>query len=545
MMKTENTKTKSEVDEYILFDQFGKGKHSVAIRTNNCVIYTRVSTKEQADNNMSLETQRKFCEQFAIKNGYTIMGCFGGTYESAKTDERKEFNRMLSYVRKSKEKISHIIVYSVDRFSRSGANAIYIKEQLRHQGIFIMAVTQPTDTGTSSGSLQQNIQFIFSEYDNQLRREKCMAGTNKALQRGEWCAGAPIGYDEIIVNGKREIVINEKGKLLRRAFLWKANEAISSEEVKKRLASLGLHLTHQRVSEILHNPFYCGLMAHNALEGKLVKGKYEKLISEEIFLKVNDIQKKNHHGFTHNQENENAPLKVFLKCDHCGTSLSGYIVKQKNIWYYKCRNKGCCNNKSAKQLHNVFDGILSSMMLNPERYDLLKEQMVRTYNRQNKENEENATLLKRQYEEIDHKLERLEERYVNEEMTQEMFLKYQEKYKKERLEIYQRMQKAGNRASNLEEIVNTVLDYARNLPETWGDSKYIGKQKLQFLAFPQGIRYSKKTDGVRTFEINPTFLWITQKQQESGQEKSGIPLLNMDYAALVAETRFELVTFGL
>jgi predicted site-specific integrase-resolvase len=66
-----------------------------------CVIYTRVSSKEQADTNMSLDTQRKYCERFAQKNGYTIIGYFGDTYESAKTDERREFNKILALVKKS------------------------------------------------------------------------------------------------------------------------------------------------------------------------------------------------------------------------------------------------------------------------------------------------------------------------------------------------------------------------------------------------------------------------------------------------------------
>jgi DNA invertase Pin-like site-specific DNA recombinase len=251
------------MSQFELFEQFGKGKKTEKVKTGNCVIYTRVSTKEQADNNMSLATQRKACEQFAIKNDYTIMGYFGGTYESARTDERKEFNNMLSFVKKSREKISYIIVYSVDRFSRSGANAIYIAEQLRKQGVVVLSVSQPTDASTANGSLQQNIQFIFSEYDNQLRREKCMTGIKEALLRGEWCHAAPIGYEQKKVNGKRTWVVNAQGELLRKAFMWKATEKISNEEAKERLNRLGLKVSHQQMSSIFRNPFYCGLMAHN------------------------------------------------------------------------------------------------------------------------------------------------------------------------------------------------------------------------------------------------------------------------------------------
>ena len=75
-------------NDLLFFESFAKGKKVQKFKGSNCVIYTRVSTKEQADNNMSLETQRKHCEQFAIKNQYQIRGYFGGTYESAKTDEQ-------------------------------------------------------------------------------------------------------------------------------------------------------------------------------------------------------------------------------------------------------------------------------------------------------------------------------------------------------------------------------------------------------------------------------------------------------------------------
>ncbi|MCB0430789.1 MAG: recombinase family protein [Flavobacteriales bacterium] len=472
-----------------LLGRFAKGSRSAAVRSNNCVIYTRVSSKEQAENNMSLDTQRKACEQFAMRSQYTIMGYFGGTYESAKTDERQEFNRMLHFVKKSREKIAWIIVYSVDRFSRSGANAIYLKEQLKKQGILILAVTQPTDATTASGSLQQNIQFIFSEYDNELRREKCMAGVKEALLRGEWCNAIPTGYDRVTVNGQRKIVVNDQGKLLRKAFLWKANQGISNEEARGRLAAMGLKLSHQRISSIFRNPFYCGWMAHNALEGKLVEGNHEKLISKEVFLKVNNIQNLNPHGYKHKNENDHIPLKIFLQCDHCGTSMVGYIVRKKKIWYYKCRKKGCANNKSAKALHLTFENILSSLTLDPKHAPLLREQMIRTYTRLNRENEEATALLQRQLDEIEGRMERLEERYVTEEITQELFVKYREKFSRERVQIVRRLQQPDIGSSNLEIYVDAALHFAENLRQVWVSGTFAEKQRLQYLLFPQGLRY--------------------------------------------------------
>lgn len=526
----------------LLFEKFAKGTHKVRALTGNCVIYTRVSTKEQADNNMSLETQKKACEQFAKKNNYTTLGCFGGTYESAKTDERKEFNRMLQFVKKSREKISHIIVYSVDRFSRSGGNAIYITEQLKKQGVMVMAVTQPTDTTTPSGSLQQNIQFIFSEYDNQLRKEKCMAGVKEALLRGEWCHHAPMGYDELNINGERKIVVNAQGKLLRKAFVWKA-EGIGAEEIRRKLAAMGLKLYPQKIAYILRNPFYCGFMAHDALEGKLVEGKHEKLISKELFLKVNEIISQRTQGYTVKHENNNLPLKNFLKCGHCDANMPGYIVRKKKLWYYKCRKRGCSNNKSAKELHDIFKAILDRIKLDEQYKELLKEQLIRTYNKHNKVNVKNTAQITQHLNEVTAKLERLEERYVLEEISQEMFLKFQAKFKQEAIEIRKKLEKSSVQVSNLDRCVDTVLGYTANLHELWDSEGYKERQRLQYLLFPKGIYYNKRTNECRTTELKSPFLWMIQQSQALSGNKVGIPELNLRYSDLVVPKGVEPLTF--
>jgi site-specific DNA recombinase len=116
-----------------LLKQFAKGQkeQKKSSSVQNCVIYTRVSSKEQADTNQSLEWQKKYCLEYAMKNNLSIQGYFGGTYESAKSDERKEFTRMLKFVKGCREKISFILVYSLDRFSRTGDSAIFISSELK------------------------------------------------------------------------------------------------------------------------------------------------------------------------------------------------------------------------------------------------------------------------------------------------------------------------------------------------------------------------------------------------------------------------------
>jgi len=121
------------------FQNFGKRNKEKIISNNRSVIYTRVSDIKQQDNT-SLESQKIYCTEYAQKQNFEICGYYGGTYASAKTDDREAFQKMLSDVKR--KKISNIIVYSIDRFSRAGASAIATVEQLNRKGINVISVTQ-------------------------------------------------------------------------------------------------------------------------------------------------------------------------------------------------------------------------------------------------------------------------------------------------------------------------------------------------------------------------------------------------------------------
>ena len=517
-----------------LFSAFGKGKAATKAATSNCVIYTRVSTKEQADNNMSLETQKKACVQFAQKQGFQIMGHFGGTYESAKTDERKQFNSMLTFVRKAKEKVAAIIVYSVDRFSRSGGNAIYITEQLKKQGIIVYAVTQPTDATTASGSLQQNIQFIFSEYDNQLRREKCMAGMKEKLLSGGWMGRPPFGYDIVLREGNKEMVLNNKGRLIRKAFNWRA-QGMSNEDVVAKLAANGWKTCNQRVSAFLRNPFYCGLVSHSALEGKVVEGRQEKAVSQELFLAVNGLLEKNHHGYRQKPENEEIPLKRFLKCAVCGQYLRAYKAKKNQEYYYKCNTKGCTCNKRADQLHQVFEEMLGYFCVatDEDLRELLFTQMAATYNRLNADKAAEQEELTKQRGSIIQRMERLEERYVLEEIDRQIFTKYKEKFATELQETDGKLAKCGSKVSNLQSVLQKALEMAPKLASLWASGDYGTRQRLQFLVFPDGICYDRKKDECRTQRVNSIFSCIAVGARLSADRKSGEFNNDIEFPALV------------
>ncbi|MCU0431806.1 MAG: recombinase family protein, partial [Cytophagaceae bacterium] len=499
-------KSENQIQINNLLKKFAKEDASKnKTKTNNCVIYTRVSTKEQADNNLSLQTQRKACELFAEKNNLKVVSYFGGTYESAKSDERDEFKRMISFVKKSSEQVSYIIVYSVDRFSRSGANAIYIASNLKKEGVSVMAVTQPTDSNTASGTLQQNIQFIFSEYDNQMRREKCMAGTKEKLLTGEWCGRQPFGYDSININGVRKIVVNEKGKLVRKAFEWKANEGIPNTEIQARLKSMGLKIHKQLLTRIFNNPFYCGLISHNFLDGELIEGSHDPLVSKELFLKANNMSMSSHNGWKVTPENDNLPLKRFLKCEKCGSSFRGYLVKRKNIHYYKCGKTGCCVNENAGRLHEMFEGLLAKFELNVTYIGVVRAVLKEALDAYYEANRGAVNGLKARVTELGNNLSSLKERYALGKVDDEIFQEFSTKYKEQLKEAEKELSQLLLTPSNLDSTVDKALEIAINLRSLWRKSSYCAKQKLQYLLFPQGVRFSKDLQGCRTVKVHKVF----------------------------------------
>ena len=475
-----------------LFKIFGKGKKKIRIETNECVVYTRVSGSKQLDG-LSLEVQLKGAKEYIEKHDLNAREFFGGTFESASTDERKEFKRMIEYLKKTKYKISKILVYSLERFSRN-ENVLWLSSQLRKQGIEIVSVTQPIDTNNPSGIMQQKMLFIFGEFDNQLRRQKSMAGIKEHLLQGIWVTGPPIGYDTIKHNRERKIVANDLGMVIKKMFYWKAKERMPNVEIQTRLKNMGYNWCLRKIGDIFSNPFYCGKMVHKALEGEVVNGNHEKIVSEAIFLEANNIIAEKKLGLQTKKERPEIALKRFMRCASCKQPMRGYIANEWNVPYYKCNTPGCKNNRNANKVNGKFSEMLSSYTINPDYLPLIKEQLYLTFQEHNASLQENEEAINRKIREVKEKLERLEERFILEELNGELYNKYKSKFEKEMEEI--EVQKANNKIemSKLEDYIAVSLDFTNNLREMWSLGDYTQRQELQNALFSGGILYDRQKD---------------------------------------------------
>jgi len=496
------------------FKIFGRGKKQILSETNECVIYTRVSGAKQMDG-LSLEVQIKAAKEYVEKNKLIVRETFGGTYESAASDERKEFQRMIKYLKTTKHKVSKILVYSLERFSRN-ENSIWLSSQLRKLGIEVISITQPIDTSNPAGIMQQKMLFIFGEFDNQLRRQKSMAGIKEHLLRGEWCNRPPIGYDIVVHNKERRIVVNETGQIIKKMFYWKTKERLQNIEIQKRLESYGLKYNLRKIGEILTNPFYCGRIAHKALEGEVVEGKQEKLISEAVFLDANNIMAEKKSGLQTKKERPEIALKRFVRCCKCNERMRGYFANQWNIPYYKCQTPGCKNNRNANHVNAQFENMLKGFTINDEYMPLIKEQLFITFQEHNASLQETENAINRQLTDIDVKLERLEERFILEELSAELYHKYKTRFEKDKEDLRSQMMQNQIEMSKLDEYIAFSLSCCKSLSEMWASGNYLQRQELQNALFEGGIIYDRQKDECRSTGDNEFVTAIAKLSKSFG-----------------------------
>jgi site-specific DNA recombinase len=527
-------------------NKYAKGKKTPAIESQqkNCVIYTRVSSKEQMDNNQSLEWQKKFCYEYALKQQFLIKGYFGGTYESAKSDARKEFNRMLKFVKASKEKITHILVYSLDRFSRTGDSAIYIASELKKTGVTILAVTQPIDTNSHAGSLQQNIQFIFSKYDNDLRRQKTVDGMKEKLLRGEWLGHCPTGYayDPSSSGRCQKINITKDGPAVRQAFEWKL-QGFNNREICRKLKLLGLEISFQVLTRMFQNPFYCGYLSHNLLEGQIVKGNHVSLVSEELFHKVNGLKVRG--GYYQKKENECLPLKGFVREHKTGAPFTGYLVKKKGLYYYKANKIGVKLNRSMAIMHEKFKELLKMFTLDNDWKDAFKELLKHTFEKINTGRTDVKKNLACELKDIQAKIDSLEKRYAFGEISPEIFGKFSGDLYAEKKRISEELEKLDQELSNPENLINFATSIATKLSPAWLSGDFGQKRRLQNLLFPDGLTYDPQIEHYRTTRVNSVFAVIPRLSRDSGVQNKNTPENFSEVSSLVAGDGFEPTTFGL
>jgi len=139
----------------------------------NCIIYCRVSTKEQAEKGYSLEAQRNDCIKFALNNEYEVDKVFIERGESAKTQDRTQLAKMIKHSVINKKKLSALIIWKYDRLARNLSDQTELVKHFGMLNIRVLSVTENNEDNPTD-KLRRNIFSALTQYENDIKSKRTM-----------------------------------------------------------------------------------------------------------------------------------------------------------------------------------------------------------------------------------------------------------------------------------------------------------------------------------------------------------------------------------
>lgn len=536
------------------FKQFAKATVASVVLNDDVWLYTRISTKDQFSNR-SLQNQLEAGKEFSLTNSYNLTETFGGTYESASGDfTRKEFQKLIAKVKKSRKRPFAILIFKMSRFSRTGGKAIALATELVEElGVHLIEVSSSKSTLTERGKLEIYDRLLKAREENLERLEITLPGMKRLLENGYRLGSSPRGYDHYgprvkdltRLSAEQKLVINQDGELLKKAWKWK-RKGVKDTEILRQLRELGMKISRQQISAMWRNPFYCGVIVSSLLDGEVVEGNHKGLVSKKDFLYINKMleQKKTSNYQTSTlKENENLPLNKFVKSALDDTyAFTGYCVKSKGLYYYKNNKPKSRENISAKKLHKKFVAMLQNYELSPELTDTYKEVLNYTFDSVFAVEKDKHEAAKKQLEDLNKKIARLEERFVFEEISKDQYERFRAKLNDQKAQISFTNK---NLNSNREIIINQALSLSQNLSKIWESGSLAIKKAIQNMVFPNGIVLDVKNDLTRTNSVNAIFQLISTISSDCEDKKKRQTDKNINLSRLVAGAGLEPTTFGL
>ena len=195
----------------------------------NAVIYARYSSERQ--NEQSIESQLRVCNEYAQCNGLTIIDSYIDKAMTGTNDNRPSFQRMLSDAEKSKA-WEIVLVYAIDRFGRNSIEIAVNKQKLKKNGKTLISATQRTSenidgTKNLDGILLENVYIGLAEYYSAELSQKVSRGLQENRNKGLFTGGrVPFGYRVI----DRKVLIDEnQASVILEMFNMYANGAMAKD----------------------------------------------------------------------------------------------------------------------------------------------------------------------------------------------------------------------------------------------------------------------------------------------------------------------------
>jgi site-specific DNA recombinase len=264
-----------------------------------CAIYTRKSSEEGLEQSFnSLHAQREACEAYILSQRHEGWQLLPARYDdggfSGGTMERPALVRLLEDI--AAKRVDTVVVYKVDRLTRSLADFAKIVEQFDKQGISFVSVTQQFNTTTSMGRLTLNVLLSFAQFEREVTGERIRDKIAASKRKGMWMGGVvPLGYE---LRDRQLSIQPEEAERVQQIFRAYLEQGCVSKlrtyleqqgiRSKKRIsrngrASGGAVFSRGALYQMLQNRIYLGEITHN---NKSFPGQQPAIIEQGLWDRV-------------------------------------------------------------------------------------------------------------------------------------------------------------------------------------------------------------------------------------------------------------------
>ncbi len=309
-------------------------------QTRRCAIYTRVSTDQGLEQDFnSLDAQREACEAYIksqVSEGWILArGRYDDGGYSGGSLERPALQELLEAVRANKLDI--IVVYKVDRLTRSLADFAKLVELFDARGVSFVSVTQAFNTTTSMGRLTLNVLLSFAQFEREVTGERIRDKIAASKKKGIWVGGVlPLGYD---LKDRKLVTIPEEAAIVRLIFerylalgsMLALLADLRERGIRTRVRKLstgrvigGVFFTKGPLAHLLKNRMYLGELNHR---GQSYPAEHAPIVDREIFAAVQARLAQNLAAYRRTRSPSNAALLGTIFDDKGNLMTPSYAVK--------------------------------------------------------------------------------------------------------------------------------------------------------------------------------------------------------------------------
>ena len=491
----------------------------------NAVIYIRVSDQSQIDNN-SLETQLKTCQTYASNNNYAIVEVFREEGVSAKhIQSRPEMRRLLEFCTIKKNRISAVIMYKMDRWSRNVEEGLLAESLLAKYGVVVIPATEITEQNPI-GKAVRTILMTMGQLDNELKGERVKDNMQTMFRNGYWCWKPRIGYKRPYKTkeeskGKSIIIDKRLGEIIKAVFIKAAETQTSKNSLANYANSLGFkeiygkEMDGRTIGRIICDTFYYGYMYVRKWK-EYSWGKYEPIIRQDVWERANINVFGRMKKYKH-QDNALYPLKGILSCSSCSRPMTSSNPKGtiKHYLYYECHNAKCEKNQriGLDLAHKEFINLLASIRPSERVIKLFSHLVFSEWDKGIEDRKREASIIDEQIKNLENKLTVVAESNAKFILTDEEAQIRADEIRKDMAVL--RVERADIRMEqyDTEAVKSFTEDFLLNLNKLWMQIELPHKQALQNEIFTNSLIV--ENGKIRTNGLASTFKLIEELNTEN------------------------------